>query len=363
MLNNTTIPARINRHIVSVNATLRHALRCLNDLPGGSKTLLAVDDDGRLQGTVTDGDVRRAILAGASADSNVQCAMHTEFQALRHNDNPRLRVERLRQLRNLGITMIPVLDNNGVPSDIVNLATTRSLLPMQAILMAGGKGERLRPLTLTTPKPLLQVDGKAIIDYNVEALSACGITDITVCTRYLAEQIHRHFSKPVAGVNVRCVTEKQPMGTIGAATLVPQNPSFNDTLVMNSDLLTTIAFDDMFLHHTEHNADITIAVIPYQVSVPFALLNTDGDNVTGIAEKPSYSYFANAGIYIFRNSVLSTLNPDVRTDATDLITWAIDNNLRVTYHVINGTWIDVGSPADFRHAAELMRHHRNLLPQ
>jgi NDP-sugar pyrophosphorylase family protein len=116
----------------------------------------------------------------------------------------------------------------------------------------------------------------------------------------------------------------------------------------------------MYLRHISEQADITIAAIPYQVSVPFAILTTEGHQVHGIEEKPSYSYFANAGIYIFRNSVLQTLRQDVRTDATDLIEATIRNNGRVVYYPINGTWLDVGSHADFAQAQELMRHHRNL---
>jgi NDP-sugar pyrophosphorylase family protein len=225
--------------------------------------------------------------------------------------------------------------------------------------MAGGKGERLRPLTLTRPKPLLEIDGKAIIDYNVEALAACGISDITVSTRYLAEQLYEHFSTPIAGVQVKCITEDVPLGTIGAAALIEHSANGN-TLVMNSDLLTTISFEDMYMRHNAEQADITIAAIPYQVSVPFAILTTQGHQVTGIEEKPSYSYFANAGIYIIRNSVLQTLQRNVRTDATDLIESTIKAGGKVVYYPINGTWLDVGSHADFAQAQELMRHHRNL---
>ena len=226
--------------------------------------------------------------------------------------------------------------------------------------MAGGKGERLRPLTLNTPKPLLEIGGKAIIDYNIEALSSVGINDITVTTRYLAEQIHKHFATPIAGVKVKCVTETQPLGTIGAASLVPRDKEGN-TLVMNSDLLTTISFEEMYMRHIEEQADVTIAAIPYVVSVPYAILTTDGVTVNGIEEKPSYSYYANAGIYIFSNKLLDTVPSDSRTDATDLIEQAIDKGLKVVYYPINGTWIDVGSPNDFKQAQDLMRHHNDLI--
>lgn len=349
-----------SKHLIPQTATLGQALASLNALSGQAMTIFVTDGDGILTGSLTDGDVRRALLAGASLGNPVTTAMHRKFGHITDSDAPLDTVNRLRNMRNRGIRLVPRLDAQGHLLDIMDLRLTPTLLPMQAILMAGGKGERLRPMTLTTPKPLLEIEGKAIIDYNIEALAACGIKDITVITRYLAEKIHEHFSRPVAGVNVRCVTEEAPLGTIGGARLADGLDSDGNTLVMNSDLLTTISYEDMFLRHSAEDADVTVAVIPYQVSVPFAILTTDGPRVTGIAEKPSYSYYANAGIYIFRNELLAKLPTDTRTDATDLIEQVIARGGRVVYHPVNGTWIDVGSPTDFRQATELMRHHRNL---
>ena len=141
--------------------------------------------------------------------------------------------------------------------------------------------------------------------------------------------------------------------------MVPLPPDGN-TLVMNSDLLTTVSFEDMYVKHRDSGAEITVGVIPYQMSVPYAILTTDGDNVTGIEEKPSYSHYANAGIYILSNRILSSIPSDTAVDAPDLIRSAITDGCKVTYHVINGTWIDIGTPTDFRQAQELMRHHRNF---
>lgn len=344
-------------HLINGDATILQALEKLNSLSGGIMTLFVVDSDNRLAGTLTDGDIRRALLRGLALDSRAIDAARRDFKALRPDDTNQ--VATLAAWRDLGITLVPSLDSDGRIIEIIDLRATRTRLPVSAILMAGGKGERLRPLTLTTPKPLLQIEGKAIIDYNIEALAAVGVTDITVTTRYLAEQIEEHFATPVAGVSVKCVKEDMPLGTIGAATLVPL-PAHGATIVMNSDLLTTVSFEELYLKHMSSGADITIAVVPYQVAVPFAILTLDGDRVTGLAEKPSYSYYANAGIYMFNNRVLHTLVPDTRTDATDLIERTIAAGGHVAYYPIKGTWIDVGSPTDFRQAAELIRHHNNL---
>ncbi len=347
----------MKQYIITEKATILEALQQLNTLSGQQMVLLVTKENGVMTGTLTDGDVRRALLAGVSLTAEVKDAMHRDFKAIKTEE---VDVKMMRSCRMKGIGILPHLNDDGTIKTIYDLTITKAVLPISAILMAGGKGERLRPLTLNTPKPLLEIGGKAIIDYNIEALASVGVTDITVTTRYLAEQIHEHFAKPVSGIQVKCVTETQPLGTIGAASLVSRNGEGN-TLVMNSDLLTTISFEEMYMRHVEEHADVTIAAIPYVVSVPYAILTTETSQVKGIEEKPSYSYYANAGIYIFSNRLLDTLPNDSRTDATDLIEQAIDKGMKVVYYPINGTWIDVGSPNDFKQAQDLMRHHNDLI--
>lgn len=341
----------MNRHIINEHATLVEALERLNALSGEVMTLLVTTDDGRMTGTLTDGDSRRALLAGVALDEPVTRAMHRDFKRL---DASGIDVGALREMREKGIRLIPVLDADGRIARILDTRVTRTVLPLTAILMAGGKGERLRPLTLDTPKPLLKVGDKAIIDYNIEALAAVGITDISVTVNYLAPQLVEHFSHPVAGVDVKCVAEPSAMGTIGSASLIP-HPEGGDTVVMNSDLLTTVSFEEMYMRHVAEKADITIAAIPYNVSVPYAILSTDGARVTALEEKPTYAHYANAGIYIISNELLDSIPAQGRTDATDLIEKAIADGRRVVYFPIDGTWIDIGSPADYRHACELIR--------
>lgn len=348
------------RYTIGHDRPIIEALAKLNDLSGGAMTLFAVDGEGKVTGTLTDGDIRRALIAGATPDSPVQSAARTSFRFVRSGD---IDVEALRQYREAGLSLIPIVDESHRLSDVIDFSRQRTLLPVKAVLMAGGKGERMRPAPLTTPKPLLEIEGKAIIDYNIEALAECGVSDITVTTRYLAKRLDEHFSKPVAGVSVKTVREDAPLGTIGAVALTDVAEADGDTLVMNSDLITTISFEDMYLTHRKRRADVTIAAVPYQVSVPYAILSTDENEPTqvkGIEEKPSYSYYANAGIYLFSNRLLRTLAKGEHCDATDLIERAIASGMRVTYYPIKGTWLDVGSPVDFRQAAELMRHHNAM---
>lgn len=335
----------MDKHLIHINSSLREALCALNSLSGSAMTLLAVDSDGRLQGTLTDGDVRRAFLAGFDLDSPVSEAMHREFRALGADMTP---VE-IRRVRNMGIRLLPVLDSEGRVVKIIDLNCRSTSLPLRAMLMAGGRGERLRPLTDTTPKPLLKVGGRPIIDRNIEALRRVGVDDITVSVNYLAEQVEAHF----AGTVVKCVRESEPLGTIGACSLLPADGP-ETTLLMNSDLLTNISLEDFFIHHQTQGNDITIATISHVVSIPFAVLTTEADRVTGIDEKPTYTHYANAGIYLIRSALLRDMKPE-RLDAPEFIAEKIRRGAKVGHFPISGFWLDIGTPSDFRQAAELLK--------
>lgn len=340
-----------SKHIISQDASLIEAIERINGLSGQSMVLFAVDDKQRMTGTLTDGDVRRFLIAKRSLDVTVREIMHRNF---RRFEQGKISVEKVREVRRQGITLVPCLDSECRIVEVYDFTSCHSILPLDAIMMAGGRGERLRPLTLTTPKPLLKIGDKCIIDYNVEALARNGVRNIAVTTNYLAEQLDEHFSRPVGGVDVRCVREPRKLGTIGAAKLV-DGLSHDNVLIMNSDLFTTISYEGMFLQHIEEQADMTIAAIPYMVSVPLAIFRSEGNRILGLEEKPTYNYYANAGIYIVRRALLERIPDDTVFDATDLIEMLVADGRKVIYHPINGTWLDVGSPDDFRHAQELVK--------
>lgn len=343
----------MKRHIINSDASLVDALKMLNALSGEAMTPMVTDSGGKLLGTLTDGDIRRGLISGLQPESLVSEAMNKRFSYLRGDKDD---IVRLRDCRRQGISLLPRIDTNGILVDLIDSAKTKSLLPLDAIVMAGGKGERLRPLTLTTPKPLLRVGGKSIIDYNIDSLRAHGVKKITVTVNYLAETIENHFA---GSDDVTCIREDYPLGTIGAASLI-EHACGGATIVMNSDLLTSISFEEMYMRHVSEEADITIAAIPYNLSVPYAILSTDGVRVAGIEEKPSYSYYANAGIYIISNDLLAALPKNERTDATDLIEQAIGQGRKVVYFPISGVWIDIGTHADYKHACELMSHREHM---
>ena len=339
-------------YIISQEASALEALRKLNVLSGKAMTLFAVDAEGRLVGTLTDGDIRRSLIAGAELTTPVRNIMHRNFVAFR---SVAPQIAEIREIRARHITLVPHLNADGTLRRIYDFSVYHSILPIDAVLMAGGKGERLRPLTLETPKPLLKVGDKCIIDYNIEALARNGVTNINVTVNYLAEKIQSHFAKPVAGVDVKCVKEPCRLGTIGSLALVEDLE--NDTvLLMNSDLLTNVNFEEMYLTHIDADADLTVAVIPYIVSVPYAIFRHEGNDVKGLEEKPTYSYYANAGIYMIRRRWLDIIPRGEYYDATDFLDALIERGCRVRQYPINGTWIDIGSPDDFRAAQELMSH-------
>ena len=251
--------------------------------------------------------------------------------------------------------LVPVLDGNMYIVEIIDLVRFNTRLPIDAVLMAGGKGERLRPLTENTPKPLLLVGNKAIIDHNVDRLISYGIKHISVTVNYLKEQIEEHYSEERNGVKINCCREPKYLGTMGSIKFVEK--FYNDAvLVMNSDLFTNIDYEDFYMHFVENNADMSVAAIPYNISIPYGILDLDGRDIKGLVEKPQYNYYANAGIYLFKRQVLNEIPDNVFFNATDLIEKLIAENKKVIRYPLNGTWIDIGNPQEYQKANDLVKH-------
>lgn len=346
----------LEKYIILQDCSTIEALKQLNALSGEAMTLFVVNEKKQLVGTLTDGDIRRSLISGKSIDSTVAEMMHTNFSAFRGNE---ISVNDVKAFRKNHISLIPHIDNDGKLLNIFDFSKLHSLLPIDAVLMAGGKGERLRPLTNNTPKPLLKVGEKCIIDYNIEALARNGISNISVTTNYLADQIEDHFVSPVAGATVKCVKEPCRMGTIGSLTLV-DGFTHDTILLMNSDLLTNINYEELFLTHTEEDADVTVATIPYKVSVPYGIFQLDDNRVTGLEEKPTYNHYANAGIYLIKRRWLDAIPRETYFDATDFLELLLEKNAKVIQFPIKGIWIDIGSPSDFKQAQDLMHNHKGL---
>lgn len=341
-----------DKYKISSSSTILQALTALNEIGHALQTLFVVDDEGRMVGTLTDGDIRRSLIAGNPVDAPVSSVMHTEFQFIKEAEWD---VRKLKSLRKSNILFIPILDDQRHIVGVCNLMKYKNLLPMDAVLMAGGKGERLRPLTERTPKPLLPVGDKAIIDYNIDNLAYYGVKNISVTVNYLKEQLEEHFSEERYGIRVRCVREPRFLGTIGSLRFVEKFE--NDTiLVMNSDLFTNIDLEDFYLHFKETDADMSAAAIPYSVSVPYGIFNVNEDNITGLTEKPTYNYYANAGIYLIKREMLELIPADTFFNATDLIELLIAQKKKVVRFPIHGYWIDIGNKDEYAKAQDIVRH-------
>lgn len=340
------------KYIINQKATIKEAFIALDGNTHDWQTLFVVDDQERMVGTLTDGDIRRGLIHGAALDDVISKVMHTSFKFVREGQNDALQ---LKMFRDKQIYFIPVLDDENHVIRVCNLIKYRNILPIDAVLMAGGKGERLRPLTEKTPKPLLPVGGKAIIDHNIDRLISYGIKHINVTVNYLGEQVEEHFREPRNEVQIKTVREPKFFGTIGSIRFVPG--FYNDTvLVMNSDLFTNINYEDFYLHFKEHDADMSVAAVPYTVSVPYGIFNLDGRNIQGLIEKPTYNYYANAGIYLIKKSALAEIPEDTFFNATDLIEKLIAERKKVVRFPLNGTWIDIGNPQEYQKANELVKH-------
>ena len=344
----------MKNHLINQNVSLIEALTQINAVAPEPLVLFVMDDERRMVGTLTDGDSRRALIAGASVNDKVEKIMHRDFYYMKVEDIDD--VKEIKRQRDLKMRLVPVLDAGNHIVEIINLEKYNSRLPIDAVLMAGGKGERLRPLTLETPKPLLKVGDKCIIDHNIDRLISYGVKNISVTVNYLKEQIEEHFVEPRGEVKVQTVREPKFLGTIGSIKFVEN--FYNDTvLVMNSDLFTNINYEDFYLHFKEHNADMSVAAVPYSVQVPYGIFKIEERrNITGLVEKPTYDYYANAGIYLIKNSALDLIPEDTFFNATDLIEALIAAGKKVIRFPLNGTWIDIGNPQEYKRANELVNH-------
>lgn len=343
----------MNNHIVYKDITLLEALSHINELAPDPLVLFVLNEKKQMVGTLTDGDSRRALIAGASVNDKIEKIMHRNFNYMKADEIDD--VKEIKRQREIRMRLVPILDKEHHIVEIINLERYKTRLPIDAVLMAGGKGERLRPLTEKIPKPLLKVGEKAIIDHNIDRLISYGVKNISVTVNYLGEQLENHFATPRGEVKVQTVREPKYLGTIGSIKFVKE--FYNDTiLVMNSDLFTNINYEDFYLHFKEHNAEMSVAAVPYTVSVPYGIFDLEGRDIQGLIEKPTYNHYANAGIYLIKRRAIDEIPDETFFNATDLIEKLIAERKKVIRFPLNGTWIDIGNPQEYQKANELVKH-------
>lgn len=342
-----------NLFLIDSRENIISALKQLNNLSSYALVLFVKNEFDQIIGSLTDGDIRRALISGTQLTERVENVMHSDFKYLDEQSGDI--TVKIKEIKKMGVQVIPVLSSNKHLIRIFDLKKFVSIIPIDAVLMAGGKGERLRPLTEKIPKPLLPVGDKCIIDHNIDRLISYGVEHISVTCNYLKEQLYSHFEITRNKVKVNCVTEPKFLGTIGSIKFV--ETFYNDTiLVMNSDLFTDINYEDFYLHFKEYDADMSVAAVPYTVSVPYGIMDLDGRNLKGMIEKPTYNYYANAGIYLIKRSMLDLIPEGEFFHATHLIDSILKNGGKIIRFPINGTWIDIGNFQEYQKAKELVKH-------
>lgn len=344
----------VEKHIIYFGQSVRDALIKLDEI-APSSILFVVDEERKLLGSLTDGDLRRGFIRGLGFENKLLDFVQSSPVSIKHNDYD---LNQLEIYRKDLLKIIPILDDNSIIVDILDFSLRKTLIPADAILMAGGEGKRLRPLTENTPKPLLIVGDKPIIEYNIDRLINFGIKKINLSINYLGEQLVDYFKDGTSkGIEISYVKEDKPLGTIGSVLLV-ENFINDDIIVMNSDLLTNIDFSDFFKTYKESNADMAVATTSYHVDVPYAVLEVedDGTAVKSLKEKPRYTYYSNAGIYIMNKKLLKMIPENEFYDITDLMDRVLEMNLKLITYPINGYWLDVGKHEDFKKAQEDIKH-------
>ena len=335
-------------HVIAESLPAREALRVISGLPDNSSlTLFVIDKTECLKGTVTDGDIRRGLLNGLEISAPISKFMHNEFKFIIKGADD---LNQLKLFKNLGINLIPILDKNNKLIEIIDLKKRKASLPITALLMAGGRGERMRPLTDSLPKPMLLVGDKPIIEHNIDRLIDFGVTDFYISVRYLKDNIIKYLGNgEKKGVSFKYVEESEPLGTIGAVSLI-ENINNEDLLVMNSDILTNIDFEDFYITYKLHQSEMTIVSIPYIVAVPYAVLNTKNQYIKNFEEKPNYTYYSNGGIYLMKFKIKSRIPKSEYFNATDLMEKLITNGNKVFSYPHMGYWLDIGNPQDYEKA-------------
>lgn len=341
------------KHLILKSQSVREALIHLDRLASDA-ILFVVNEKNILLGSLTDGDLRRGFIRGLGFENLI-----TDFI----QPNPKFiydkefNQERLKEFKDNLIKIIPILNTENQIVDVLNFRFRSTLLPLDAVLMAGGEGKRLRPLTENTPKPLLKVGDKPIIEYNIDRLAKVGIENINISINYLGDQLVEYFGDgKQKNLSIQYVKEDKPLGTIGSILLVEQF-KHDDIIVMNSDLLTNIDFADFYKLYKDSDADMAVAATSYHVDIPYAVLEVDGTSeVKSLKEKPRYTYYSNAGIYIIKKEILRMIPEDTFFDITDLMDRILEMNLKLVTYPINGYWLDIGKHEDFKKAQEDIKH-------
>ncbi|WP_103583470.1 nucleotidyltransferase family protein [Campylobacter concisus] len=339
----------VNDIKLSVNSTIKDALQTINN--GGLQIAIVVDENDSLVGTVTDGDIRRGLLNGLDLNSNINLIVHKSPSIANVGDTKEsiLKIALAKKLHK-----IPLIDELGKLvgiediEDIIKPASKTN----KVILMVGGLGTRLRPLTQDTPKPMLKVGNKPILQTIVEKFAEYGFVNITMCVNFNADIIKDYFGDGKEfGVNIDYILEQKRMGTAGALSLLKERPN-EPFFVMNGDLLTNVNFEHIFNYHTLNKATATMCVREYDYEVPYGVVKMNDNKIVEISEKPVQKFFVSAGIYMLSPEILDLIPQNEFYDMPTLFEKAISKGKNVISFPIHEYWIDIGRLEEYQKANE-----------
>ena len=335
------------RALVGADMTLREALTTIDQ--AGSQMALVVDAERRLLGTLSDGDARRGLLNGLALTDKVSAAMHLN-PTVAGADETRHSI--LATMRRRGLHQLPVVNAAGivVGMEVVDDFLTAPTRDNWVVIMAGGLGQRLELLTRDTPKPMLRVGSRPLLETIVRGYSAQGFRRFFFAVNYKAEQIERHFGDGSEfGVEIRYLREQQRLGTAGALSLLPESPT-QPIVVTNADLLTKEDFGGMLDQHDESGADATMAVREYEMQVPFGVVRERDGCIEAIDEKPVQRFTVSAGMYVLSPQAVKLVPTAQFFDMPSLFGAMVEQGMRSRCHPIDGYWLDIGRLPDYERA-------------
>lgn len=342
----------IKRFCLKENSIIRKCMEVIDKNKQG--IALVVNEQGQLKGTVSDGDIRRFILAGHSIEERVTKVMSTN-PITAPLGTPEKKIKEL--LNNYLERNIPILDENGCPCNLVNIRdfVSEEYVDQIAVIMAGGEGKRLKPLTEDVPKPMIKVGDKPILENIIDNFVKFGILNIYISINYKANVIKDYFGDGSKhGVKITYIKEKNELGTAGALTLLPDIP-LKPCVVINGDVITKTNFLRLSEFHNQHRCVMTVAAIQYKFNIPYGVLNLSGHYLLGIEEKPQRKILCNAGIYMLNPEVLSLIPKDSKFDMTDLIKEIVRKGLPIATFPIHEYWIDIGEFEELKKANKVIQ--------
>ena len=334
--------------VLAPEATMEEAIRRLDQT--ALRMVMVADTDGRLLGTITDGDIRRALLKFQPMTTSVNDVMFATPSVASQEET---RESIMTAMKARDLLHMPIVDTDGV---LVGLETLQHLLSANrydnpVFLMAGGFGKRLHPLTEHTPKPLLKVGQKPILETILDQFVAVGFHNFFISTHYKAEMVRDHFGDGSQwDVTIQYIHEESPLGTAGALGLLPKEQIVLPLVMMNGDLLTKVDFEHLLNFHNEHGSDATMCVREYDFQVPYGVIESDHHRVTNIVEQPVHIFFVNAGIYVLSPKILGQVDGTNYLDMPHMLETVIEQEGQVNMFPLHEYWLDIGQMEQFEKA-------------